>query len=75
MLLSLELSSAIFSFQKPHGKLFFDSWTLTYACTENVDQNCIQNTLSLDKQTPTTDVQIIWFLKMFSLEDSFGHYD
>lgn len=37
--------------------------------------NTVFNILSLDRQMPTTDVHITWFLKMFSLDDSFGHYD
>lgn len=42
---------------------------------KTLKQHHVQNTLSLDRQTPTTDVQTMQFLKMFSLEDSFGHYD
>lgn len=57
------------------GNFFMTPGLLVIYAQKRSKEHRVQNTLSLDRQVPTTDVQIIWFLKVFSLDDSFGHYD
>lgn len=65
-----------FSLSRNHMRNFLmtPGLLLIYA-QKTLKEHHVQNTLSLDRQMSTTDVQIIWFLKMFSLDDSFGHQD